>query len=169
MFLLAVFAIGLSTMDAVFSATQCAFQYDILPGLATKGTPEMSPRQKVRATRLFGLTTYLVVIGLFYLAEKYLTFGRDNYLALLLAFYSAQIAFIPLVAGAFLARRRGRSMTPVEPGFAIASLLGGTLVGIGSTLSALVFGPNDVLLWGAIPECLLVSTIIYAIGWFRAH
>jgi hypothetical protein len=167
-FLVAAFAIGLSTMDAVFSATQCAFQYDMLPGFVSVGRGAWTTQRKVRATRIFALVTYFAIILLFYFAEKRLTFGRDNYLALLIAFYSAQLAFVPLVGGAFVAYRRGLPRSPVSAGTAVVALVAGAIAGIGATVTALVRGPSDLLLWGSIPACLIVSTLIYVFGWYRA-
>jgi hypothetical protein len=164
-FLVAVFAIGLSTMDAVFSATQCAFQYDLLPALDQAGTKDTSTARKIRITRAFSVVTYIAVITMLYIVEKYLSFGRDSYLALLLAFYSAQLTFVPLVAGAFFAARRPGGQSPVAPVFATGALIAGASVGIGATVSAVVGGTGELFLWGAIPACLFVSTTIYAVGW----
>lgn len=165
-FLMAVLAIGLSTMDAVFSATQCAFQYDLLPALEHAGAKETSTTHKIRITRAFGLMTYLAVIAMLYLVEKYLTFGRDNYLAILLAFYSAQMAFVPLVIGAFVATRLPNGQSPVTPVFAASALIVGALVGIGATVSAVIGDTGELFLWGAIPVCLFVSSAIYSLGWY---
>ena len=165
-FLVAVFAIGLSTMDAVFSATQCAFQYDLLPALGRAGTGDTATARKIRITRIFSLVTYVAVITMLYVVEKYLSFGRDDYLALLLAFYSAQLAFVPLVAGAFFAARRPGGQSPVAPIFAVGALIAGASVGIGATVSAVVGGTGELFLWGAVPACLLVSSTIYAVGWY---
>jgi hypothetical protein len=165
-FLVAVFAIGLSTMDAVFSATQCAFQYDLLPALERTSTGGMHMARKIRATRLFGLLTYLAVISMLYVVEKYLAFGRDDYLALLLAFYSAQMAFVPLVAGALIAVRRPGGQSLVPPKFAAGALIAGASVGIGATVTAIAGGAGELFLWGAIPACLLVSSVVYAAGWY---
>jgi hypothetical protein len=165
--MVAVFAIGLSTMDAVFSATQAAFQYDILPALRANAKPPV--QQQVRATRLFGLVSYFVVIALFYAAERLLTFGRDSYVAILLAFYSAQMAFIPLVVGAFVARQGGRSQASVSSSFAIAALILGAAMGIIPTFAALLTTPSDLLLWGSIPACLIVSSSVYLVGWMTSR
>jgi hypothetical protein len=154
------------SMDAVFSATQCAFQYDLLPALDPVGTRDTSTTRKIRVTRMFGLVSYIVVIAMLYIVEKYLAFGRDDYLALLLAFYSAQLAFVPLVAGAFLSAARSGSQSPVAPVFAAGALVAGALVGISATVSAVVGGTGEMFLWGAIPACLLVSGAIYGLGWY---
>jgi hypothetical protein len=165
-FLIAVFAIGLSTMDAVFSATQCAFQYDLLPALDRAGARGLAITRKIRITRVFSLVTYIAVITMLYIVEKYLSFGREDYLALLLAFYSAQLTFVPLVAGAFLAAREPGGQSPVAPAFAVGALVSGAAVGIGATVSAIVGGAGELFLWGAVPACLLVSSTIYGLGWY---
>ena len=165
-FLIAVLAIGFSTMDAVFSATQAAFQYDLLPAFDRTRTTTLPTTIKIRTTRLFSLVTYAVVIALLYVVEKYLDFGRDQYLALLLAFYSAQLAFVPLVLGAFLSNRRLQSQSPVPAPFAVGALLSGALVGVGATVAAVFGAGGDLLLWGSIPASLLASGAVYAVGWF---
>ena len=164
-FLIAVLAIGFSTMDAVFSATQAAFQYDLLPALDRTRTTDISTTRKIHTTRLFNLATYVVVIAMLYVVEKYLAFGRDQYLGLLLAFYSAQLTFVPLVLGAFLSQRRFGGQSPVSPVFAVSALLSGAFVGIGATVGAIAGGGDELFLWGAIPASLLVSGTVYVVGW----
>lgn len=164
-FLIAVLAIGFSTMDAVFSATQAAFQYDLLPAFDRTRTTAIPTTRKIRTTRLFNLATYVVVIAMLYVVEKYLAFGRDQYLGLLLAFYSAQLTFVPLVLGAFLSQRRLGGQSPVSPVFAVGALLSGAFVGIGATVGAIVGGGDELLLWGAIPASLFVSGTVYVVGW----
>jgi len=160
-----VFAIGLSTMDAVFSATMCAFQYDILPALTERRS--ITTSSQIAWSKRFGFSTYFIVVALFYITSRYFAFGSDNYVALLLAFYSAQISFVPLVLGALISGRRGHRGSPVGTAVAIASLLAGSAVGIAATVSGIIRS-EEVLLWTAIPLSIGLSAAIYACGWFSS-
>jgi len=160
--LLAGFAIALSTMDAVLSATLYAFRYDILSPVFGDGAGS-SEGARVRTVNRFGLLTYLVVIGMFFVAEHNFQFGRSQYLGLLLGFYSAQISFLPLLVGGIVNREGQSPFWDAGPMGALATLVAGFVAGVGLTIAGL-FGGGDELLWAGIPASLGASTIAYLLS-----
>jgi hypothetical protein len=163
-----VFAIALSTMDAVLSASLFAFRYDILPFLTPKLRPEAKTdealeRRAVRASTWFGLVGYSIVFGGFIVLDRFATFGTSAYLSVLVGFYTAQLAFVPLLLGAmFETGGTGHLSAPIGPGAAIAVLLAGAATGLGVTVAGLLTS-DDALSWWATPGCLLASSATFGV------
>lgn len=161
LFLIAVFAIGLSTMSAVFSATLCAIRYDILPFFASPepaNVPyEIVEKGLIQKTVAAGIVFYVLVASAFYVVDSQLQikFGSNEFLAILFAFYCAQLSFVPLILGPLRGSDAGRFGTVSAP-WAIAVLAIGTVAGIACQVVYLVTG-DDTWLWGSVPLCLILS------------
>jgi hypothetical protein len=158
---LAAFAIALSTMDAVLSATLFAFRYDIIYDRKKDSADDLQEAVRTKKVNRFGLVTYaIVVLGLF-IAQQYLhAFGSEQYIVILLAIYSAQISFLPLILGGIAARHNREGFWNAGSGGAIAVLV----AGFGSALATTAFGMwsnNSDAQWLAIPACLFWSTTTY--------
>lgn len=163
---MAVFAIALSTMDAVLSASLFVFRYDILPLL--KITQDeggvIVESEAIRATSTFGIISYLVVFVGYAILDRFTSFGTSAYLAVLIGFYTAQLAFVPLLFGAlWTTRRAGYISAPITPSAAIGVLLSGAVTGLGITAAGLATG-NEELAWWAAPACLFASTFAFGLG-----
>ena len=163
--LVGVFAIALSTMDAVLSASLLAFRYDILPFLERKRSADSHSHAESgarRRTAYFGVALYVCIIGLFYLSERFLKLDVNNYLAILLAFYSAQIAFFPLIIGGLLKSGGRFQFLDAGPHGALWTLAAGFVVAIGMTVWGLCFNGGDLFSWGAIPGAFIAGMVTYA-------
>lgn len=80
---------------------------------------------------------------------------RSEFLAILFAFYCAQLAFTPLILGPLIRNKDGQYGT-VSPFWALIILGAGTLAGIVTQIVFLITG-NDYWLWGSVPLCLAVA------------
>jgi hypothetical protein len=161
--LVAVFAMALAMMSSAFSASLCAIRYDILPAL----WPELrsdtgSPAQQAvaqRRTVIAGGAFYLlmlVVLGLVAGSES----GR-----LVVAFYCAQLAPVPLILGPVVARARG-GYGIVGAGWALAIVAVSAAMGIGAVAVYLASG-SDPWLWAAVPATLASGFLLFAIARLR--
>src|SRR5262249_31839591 len=101
--LVSVFAIALSTMSSLFSASLCTVRYDVLPAFwRERSAAAQAGEGTTRRLVLAGGGLYLVmIVAGFLIADAYLqiSFASSEFLALLFAFYCAQLSFVPLVLG----------------------------------------------------------------------
>jgi hypothetical protein len=148
--LVVVFAIALSTMSAAFSAGVCTIRYDILP------TGRKAGAASNIAARIFFLA---VVVGLGVIDTLLpLSFTSSSFLALVFALATPPLAFVPLILGSIINRRAeiGSGWAFLILGIGTASMAGGIL--------AYAMTGNDAWLWAAAPVCLVLSSLLYAIG-----
>jgi len=149
--LVSVFAIALSTMSSLFSASLCTVRYDVLPAFwperasAAAQTGEGTTRRLVLAGG--GLYLVMIVAG-FLIADAYLqiSFASSEFLALLFAFYCAQLSFVPLV----LAPVMGGT---VSARWALVILAVSAVMGL-FAVTIYVATRNESWLWAAVPACL---------------
>jgi len=189
LFVAGVFAIALSTMLAALSATLLAFRFDILPSFMVKSHQQLRDTIKSEVessmagtTFTFGILAYAVLVGSFYIMDQYFQFGRENYLALLLAFYSCQLAFFPLIIGGILGSSDKQYYLNAGPAGAATVLCLGALSSVGITSIGLCstnpdwichnssiaiatrwipwVKPDD-LSWSSIPVAFIVGTVTY--------
>jgi Na+/proline symporter len=162
--LMAILAIALSTMDAVLSAVLLAFREDILfpdpdPPAADEEVQREIELERNRKTNIYAIMFFFVALLLLKLGSQWLVFGEDVYVALLLAFYSAQLAFLPLIVGGVW-RGPGAERLKTGPGGALLTLVSGLAASLLLTCLGLA-GYGDELGWWAIPGCLGVSALVY--------
>ena len=166
--LICVFAVALSTMSALFSASLCTIRYDLLAAL----WPELAPGQgqaskeatATRRTLVAGGGLGLALAAAFCVADASLeiSFTSSTFLALLFAFCCAQLSFVPLVLGPIVGRRRGGFGT-VSPGWALAILSFGAASGLAAVTGYLATG-TEAWLWAAVPACLGSGLVLFTIA-----
>ena len=166
--LICVFAVALSTMSALFSASLCTIRYDMLAAL----WPELAPGQgqaskeatATRRTLVAGGGLGLAVAAAFCVADASLqiSFTSSTFLALLFAFCCAQLSFAPLVLGPIVGRTRGGFGT-VSSGWALVILGSGAASGVAAVTVYVATG-TEAWLWTAVPACLGSGLVLFAIA-----
>ena len=157
--LLCVFAMALSAMASVLSATVCTIRYDILGEFgAGLGTPAPARQRLVLGSSL----VLALLMALFILDAWSISFTGNALLGLAVAICCAQLSFVPLVLGPLVFQSQGGSATVSAP-WALAVLC----VGAGSAVSGatlhLMTG-SEAWLWIAAPASLGSSLIVFFLG-----
>jgi Na+/proline symporter len=165
--LVSVFAIALSTMSSLFSASLCTIHYDLLPAF----WPELAwvkPQPALEETRRTvigtgGLCLVTTIAG-FLIAHAYLRVNSTSseFLALLFAFCCAQLSFAPLVLGPLIART-SRGDGTVSSGWALAILASGAAVGPIAIAVYFTTG-SEPWLWAAVPACLASGLLLFTMA-----
>src|SRR5262245_36360351 len=165
--LVSVFAIALSTMSSLFSASLCTVRYDVLPAF----WPELSSakartaEEATRRTVMAGGGLYLVMIVAGFLSADaclHISFASSEFLGLLFAFCCAQLSFVPLILGPVIARRSGGFGT-VSSGWALVILGVGAVIGLVAVAVYLTSG-NESWLWSAVPACLGSGLMLFIVA-----
>jgi hypothetical protein len=168
LFLIGAFAMALSTMSSLFSASLCAFRYDILPILwpepALGEASAVEEAKAIRRTMAAGGGLCLVILMAFYLLDQYLqiTFTSSAFFALVFAFGCAQLSFTPLVLGPLICRT-SEGFATVGPQWALGILGLGAAMGVGAVTVYLATG-HEPWLWAAVPACLGTGVLLFAIA-----
>jgi hypothetical protein len=169
MLFIAVLAMALSTMVALFSATLCTLRYDLLP---TSRSRERGAADQEKATRhalAAGGTLSLIVLVAAYLLEEHLgiTLTSSGFLALVIAFGCVELAFVPLVLGPFISgRHEGSFAGSVASGWALGILGASAAAGVGAVLVYFATG-LERWLWAAVPACLVTGAVLFALARLR--
>lgn len=181
--LISFFAIALSTMSSIFSSSLCAIRYDILPSIKGELPPGDGPIGGETASHLqaleereaearrwtigLGIAFYLCVVSGFYVFDRFLQvkFGGSTYIALLFAFYCAQLSFVPLILGPIV-RRKGKPFGVVSANWALAILALGATAGI-SPIALYLFTGIENWLWAAVPACLFTGLFVFIVARWR--
>jgi hypothetical protein len=165
LFLFCIFAMAVATMSSLLVANLCTIRYDIIPMFWPKPTFARM-RSMRRTTIVAGAGVGVGVFALFSLADaRYqISLSSSNFLALVLGFSCLQISFAPLVLGPLIGRS-GWAGT-VSPGWAVAVMAVGTVIGSGTVTAYLTTG-YERWLWAAIPGCLGSSTLVFIMACFR--
>jgi hypothetical protein len=158
--LVAVFAMAFAMMSSAFSASLCAIRYDILPALwpelrSDTGSPAEQAVAQQRSVIAGGAFYLLMLIALGLVAG--LGGGR-----LVVAFYCAQLAPVPLLLGPVTARARG-GYGIVSGGWALAIVAVSAAIGIGAVAVHLATGV-EALLWAAVPATLASGALLFIIA-----
>ena len=165
--LVSVFAIALSTMSSLFSASLCTVRYDVLPAV----WPELSSakaqtaEEATRRTVMAGGGLYLMMIVAGFLSADaclHISFAGSEFLGLLFAFCCAQLSFVPLILGPVIARRSGGFGT-VSSGWALVILGVGAVIGLVAVVVYLTSG-NESWLWSAVPACLGSGLMLFIVA-----
>jgi hypothetical protein len=167
--LISLFAIALSTMSSLFSASLCAIRYDILPAfwpqIESEKAQTVEGTQATRRAILIAAGLYLVIATAFCIVAASLqtSFTSREFFALLLAFYCVQLSFVPLILGPIIGRTNG-GFGAVSPAWALFILAFSAATGVGAVSVYLAIG-NELWLWAAIPACLGSGLLLFAIAW----
>jgi len=166
--LVSLFAMALSTMSSAFSASLCAIRYDILPAfwpeLMSRSAQAAKEAIATRRTIMAAGALYLVIIIVFYVADRYrqIGFASSTFLALLFALYCAQLSFVPLILGPVIGRTSGGRGT-VSPRWALVILGSSSAIGLGTVIVYIMTG-NESSLWAAVPACLGSGLLLFTVA-----
>jgi hypothetical protein len=160
------FAMSLSTINSVFAGSLAALRYDILPSLGSvdlTDSPQFQQRARGQAIT-FAVLFYVIIVGALYLLERFgkVAFGSSQFLALLFAFYCAQLSFVPLILGPLIHTKSYPHLT-LTAGWALAVLACGALAGI-SSVSIYLVTDIEAWLWAAVPSCIVAGFTVFAAG-----
>jgi hypothetical protein len=171
--LVCIFAAALSATGALFSACLCTVRYDLLAPFS----PELAPGQTEpereatarRRTLAVGGGLALAVAVAFCCADAFLHIGvaSRTFVAMMFAFCSVQLSFVPLVLGPIVGRGREGSGT-VSAGWALA------ILGFGAASSAVAVAASlatgvEAWLWSAAPACLGAGLVLFAMARAASH
>jgi hypothetical protein len=159
-FLLVVaFGMALATMSSAFSASLCAIRYDILPTVCPElRSDQATPEQQAVGRQLSNIAAG--AICLIMLIAFGLVGGLGN--GLVIAFYCAQLATIPLILGPVIARARG-GYGIVNAAWALVIVGVSAALGIAAVVVGLATG-LEAWLWAAVPACIGSGFVLYAIA-----
>lgn len=164
--LICAFAVALSTMGALFSASLCTLRYDVLaliePELRPRGAEakEASARRHTLAAGAgLGLAAAALCLAAAFLQANV---AGSTFLALLFALCCGQLSLAPLVVGSIAGRMRDGAGT-VSPGWALVILGSGFFSGVAAAVIYLVTGV-EAWLWSAAPACIGTGFVLFAIA-----
>lgn len=164
--LISLFAMALSTMSALFSASLCTIRYDLLPALrpelAAGRAQPAEERTARRYTIIVGGGLCLIAFIVFAIAHVLLpmNFTGNTFLALLFAFGCAQLSLAPLILGTIAGR------ASMSPGWALGILGFGAGSGLAAVIVFFITG-SESWLWAAVPACLGAGFLLFAIARLR--
>jgi hypothetical protein len=164
--LVSLIALAVVTMSAMFSATLATIRYDLIPAvspsLAQPSDQALARRRAVTA----GGGVCVAVLIILSLLNDYLepSFAGARFVNLQLACLCAQLAFVPLVVGPMILGTAGAT----SPVWAIAVLGAGVVAGQGLVIFSLQ-PEYKTWLWAAIPACLGVGWLLYAVALLRTR
>ncbi len=162
--LVAVFAAAFAMMSSAFSASLCAIRYDILPALWPELRSDIaSPTQQAVAqqrTVIGAVAFYVLMLIAFGLVAG---LGGSR---LVVAFYCAQLAPVPLILGPAIARARGGyGIGIVSAKWALAIVAVSAAIGIGAVAVHFATGV-EAWLWAAVPATLASGFLLFAVARF---
>jgi hypothetical protein len=163
--LLSVFAIALSTMSSLLSASLCTVCYDVLPAVWPASAKGDDSEEAMRRAAIGGGGLYVVMtIAGFFVADAYLqvNYTSGAFLALLFAFSCAQLSFVPLILGPLLGRTSDGLVT-VSSGWALVILACGAAAGLIAVAIYLATG-SEPWLWAAVPACLASGLLLFTVA-----
>jgi len=156
-FVIATFAIALSTIDSAFSASICTFLCDI-------NRRAVDDTDQKRTAKSIAVLTAAFFVAVIFVANAghFFSFGSDHFIGMLMAFYGAQISFLVIVLSGFIAGKEGgRDNLPSWVG--VATLLGGTIASVSCTVAGLASGDISWS-WYAVLASLGTSSGIFFFG-----
>jgi hypothetical protein len=171
MLFVAILAMALSTMIALFSATFATLRYDLLPG---PGSRERGAAEEAKATRpaltAAGVLCFVILVAAYLLEVRFgITLTSSGFLALAIAFGAIELAFVPLVLGPFISQtREGGVAGSVPSGWALAILGAGAAAGVGAVLIYFATG-RELWLWAAVPAGLVTGAVLFALARLRTE
>jgi hypothetical protein len=161
------FAIALSTMSSLLSASLCAIRYDVLPAFwpeRASAQGQAAEEARRRAAMVGGGLYLVMIIAAFLLADAYLqiSYTSSEFLGLLFALCCAQLSFVPLLLGPLIGRGSAGFAT-VSSGWALAILAVGAVVGLVAVALYASTG-RESWLWAAVPACLASGFVLFMLA-----
>ncbi len=165
--LLSVFAMALSTMSSLLSASLCTVRDDVLPSLwpelASAKADDTGEATRWAAIAGGGLYVVTTIAG-FLFVDAYLkvNYTSGAFLALLFAFSCAQLSFVPLIMGPLLGRT-SEGFATVSSTWALVILACGAAAGLVAVAIYVATG-SEPWLWAAVPACLASGLLLFALA-----
>ena len=165
--LLSVFAMALSTMSSLLSASLCTVRDDVLPSLwpelASAKADDTGEATRWAAIAGGGLYVITTIAG-FLIVDSYLqvNYTSGTFLALLFAFSCPQLSFVPLIFGPLLGRTR-EGFATVSSTWALVILASGAAAGLVAVAIYIATG-SEPWLWAAVPACLASGVLLFALA-----
>jgi hypothetical protein len=168
--LVSVVMIALTTMASMLAASLCVLRYDVLPAFCSTPSQEThaaSDKVGGRPAILIGIGLCLLMLAAFVIFDAQFTidFSGGGFIALVVAFCSAQLSLAPLVLGPLFARK-AEGVGGVSPGWALAILCISAAAGVAAVAIYFATG-NEPWLWAAIPACIGSGWLLFAIARLR--
>jgi hypothetical protein len=164
--LISLFAIVLSTMSSLFSASLCGIRYDILPLLPQAILLNSPPADETRTRRraiAFGFGIYVVIFIVFLVADQatHIRF-TSGLIALFFTFASTQLSYVPLVLGPILGKGR-RGFPRVTPVWALTIICSSFAIGI-CAVTIYLITQDETWLWTAVPANLAFGFLLFIVA-----
>jgi hypothetical protein len=163
-FIASILSIMFSTIDSFFIGIIFTFVYDTCSTTkhwldANRETGSKNLKTILHISRIFGaITAFLGLLCLILFDRSTPNHsGAQAFINVLLAFYSAQLSFLPLVLGILFLKEHP------TVGWANASMLAGALPAIGLGIWTLF--KNQEYAWFPLIVCVLCSFLVYALGY----
>lgn len=161
-FIVSILAIMLSTVDSFIMGIIFTYVYDSNPTsrklLDSKNTISIKNNYRtiINKGRLFGVVAIILGLFFFIVFDKNVQNGGEMFINLLLAFYSAQISFFPLIFGILFLRKHPNTL------WANGSMIISAGLSVCLGIYAVLEKPEWA--WYPIIMCFLISSIIFLIG-----
>jgi len=164
--LLGMFAMALSAMSSMLSASLWVLRYDVLPALWPALAPDrVNPGDEAMARRhtiLVGCGLCFAAILLTDFAETLLgmSFTSSTFLAALFTCWCSQLSFVSLVLGPIVQRS---GMGAVSAPWALVIVGVAAASGIAAVSAYLATGA-EAWLWAAVPACFGSGLVLFAVA-----
>lgn len=161
-FIISVLAIMLSTVDSFIMGIIFTYVYDSNPKtrklLDSRNDTDIKNNYNIITNkgRVFGLIALLVGLLFYIIFDQNVLNGGELFINLMLAFYSAQIAFFPHIFGILFLKKHPSTF------WANTSMIVGALSGVSVGVYAVLVKPEWA--WYPILICFTLSSFIYIIG-----
>jgi hypothetical protein len=164
--LISLFAIVLSTMSSLFSASLCSIRYDILPLLLRGVLLNSHPADETRTSRCttaLGFCIYVVMFIVFLVVDQVTRIGftPTGFVALLFTFASTQLSYVPLVLGPVIGKD-SRGFAPVTPAWALIIICSSFAIGI-CAVTIYLITQDESWLWTAVPANLGFGLLLFIV------
>lgn len=161
-FIVSVLAIMLSSIDSFIMGIIFTYVYDsnrtARQLLDSKDTELIKSNYKkiTQKGRIFGFIAISLGLLFFIVFDQNVQNGGELFINLLLAFYSAQISFFPLIFGILFLKKHPTTF------WANASMIISATLGVGIGVYSVIAKPEWA--WFPILICFITSTLIYTLG-----
>jgi len=161
-FIVSIISIMLSTVDSFMMAIGFTYTYD-LNSFARKILENRNEKelrnnlnQIISKGKFFSFLIVLLGLVLFVFFDLAIEGGGQLFINLLLTFYSASLAFLPLILGKLFLK------TPPSKNIAALSMVLGAITGISIGIYSVIWNPYFA--WFPVIVSTLISSIIFSIG-----
>jgi hypothetical protein len=166
-FILSVISVMLSTVDSFLVGVIYTFTYDSYGPtqqfLDTKDADIIESKASyiISSGRRFGALALTLTLAMLFTFDRAIPNGGSLFVNLLLAFYSAQLSFFPLVFGVLFLRTRPTAR------WAGLSMGLGAGSGIGLGVYSVIWNPTYA--WYPLLVCFGISCSVYVAGYLQAR